>query len=144
MKYNTMQKPFTSNFFNDFDYIFDNFLNINNYQVNDNYLTVPRANIIENENGCSIELAVPGFSREEFELNLDNNTLTVSVNTEDTPEYEKSVTLREYKFQNFSRSWNLPDNTIIDGITARYEAGILYIDVPLERQDKGKKTITVQ
>jgi HSP20 family protein len=120
MKHNTLHRPnFTSIFFKDLNHTLDDFLNLSNYQAKNNYLTVPRANIIENENGCSIELAAPGFSREEFELNLDNNTLTVSANTEDTPEYKKSVTLREYKFQKFSRSWNLPDNTI-DGITARY------------------------
>lgn len=146
MKYSII-KPFASNFLND-HYLhntLDNLLNVkNNYQEKDNYLTVPRANIIEDENGYSIELAAPGFSRDEFELNLDNNTLTVSVNTEDTPEYNKSVTMREYKFQSFSRSWYMPDNTNTDGIAARYEAGILYIDIPIDNQSKGKKTITVQ
>ena len=107
-------------------------------------MTVPRANVIKNENGYSIEMAAPGFSRDEFELNVDNNTLTVSVSTNDTPEYERSVTMREYKFQSFSRSWEMPDNTNVDGITARYEAGILYIDVPVESQRKGKMTISVQ
>jgi HSP20 family protein len=145
MKHNKLHRPnFTSIFFKDLNHISNDFLNLNNYQAKDNYLTVPRANVVEDENGFSIELAAPGFTRDEFELNLHNNTLTVSVNTEDTPEYEKSVTMREYKFQNFSRSWNLPDNTNIEGIVARYEAGILYIDVPVESRRRGKKTIAVQ
>ena len=144
MKYNIVQSPFNSTIFNDnaFSNLFDNFMTLNH--ARDNYMTVPRANVIKNENGYSIELAAPGFSRDEFELNVDNNTLTVSVSTEDTPEYEKSVTMREYKFESFSRSWNMPDNTNVDGITARYEAGILYIDVPVESQRKGKTTISVQ
>ncbi len=107
-------------------------------------MTVPRANVIKNENGYSIELAAPGFSRDEFELSVDNNTLTVSVNTEDTPDYEKSVTMREYKFQSFTRSWTLPENSNVEGVTARYDAGILYIDVPVESQRRGKTTISVQ
>ena len=144
MKYNIVRRPFTSTLFNNdnFDNLFDNFLTLG--QTRQNYMTVPRANVITNENGYSIELAAPGFSRDEFELSVDNNTLTVSVNTEDTPDYEKSVTMREYKFQSFTRSWTLPENSNVEGVTARYDAGILYVDVPVESQRKGKTTISVQ
>ena len=144
MKYNIVRRPFTSTLFNNdnFDNLFDNFLTLG--QTRQNYMTVPRANVIKNENGYSIELAAPGFSRDEFELSVDNNTLTVSVNTEDTPDYEKSVTMREYKFQSFTRSWTLPENSNVEGVTARYDAGILYVDVPVESQRRGKTTISVQ
>ena len=144
MKYNIVQSPFNSTIFNDnaFSNLFDNFMTLNH--ARDNYMTVPRANVIKNENGYSIELAAPGFSRDEFELSVDNNTLTVSVNTEDTPDYEKSVTMREYKFQSFTRSWTLPEYSNVEGVTARYDAGILYIDVPVESQRRGKTTISVQ
>ena len=153
MKYNIVRKPFTSNIYNStFDNFFDNFFNsgtaldryFNNDQNGQTYMTVPRANVIKNENGYSIEMAAPGFSRDEFELNVDNGTLTVSVGTEDTPDYEKSVTVREYKFQSFTRSWNLPENTNTEGISARYEADILYIDVPVEDYRKEKMKISVQ
>lgn len=107
-------------------------------------MTVPRANTIKTEKGYSIEMAAPGFSRDEFELNIDNNTLTVLVNTEDTADYDKNVTVREYKFQSFTRSWTLPEAANIDGIEARYEAGILYIDVPVEAERRSRKAITVQ
>ena len=140
MKYNIIRtNPFTS----DFESIFNNVFN-NYSQTELNYMTVPRANIVRTENGYSIELASPGFSRDEFELKITNNTLTVSVNTEDTPEYEKSVMKREYKFESFERSFNLPETTNVNGISARYDAGILYIDIPIENQHKGTTKITVQ
>lgn len=145
MKYNIVQAPFRSTYFNDstFDNFFDNFLNLTQNNKS-NYMTVPRANTIKTENGYSIEMAAPGFSRDEFELDIDRNTLTVSVNTEDTADYEKNVTVREYKFQSFTRSWTLPETANIDGIEARYEAGILYIDVPVEAERRSRKAITVQ
>ena len=145
MKYNLVQAPFRSTLFNDstFDNFFDNFLTLTQNNKS-NYMTVPRANTIKTENGYSIEMAAPGFSRDEFELDIDRNTLTVSVNTEDTADYEKNVTVREYKFQSFTRSWTLPDTANIDGIEARYEAGILYIDVPVEAERRSRKAITVQ
>ena len=146
MKYNLVQAtPFRSTILNEstFDNFFDNFLNLTQNNKS-NYMTVPRANTIKTENGYSVEMAAPGFSRDEFELNIDNNTLTVSVNTEDTADYEKNVTVREYKFQSFTRSWALPETANIDGIEARYEAGILYIDVPVEAERRSRKAITVQ
>ena len=145
MKYNLVQAPFRSTLFNDstFDNFFDNFLTLTQNNKS-NYMTVPRANTIKTEKGYSIEMAAPGFSRDEFELDIDHNTLTVSVNTEDTADYEKNVTVREYKFQSFTRSWTLPETANIDSIEARYEAGILYIDVPVEAERRSRKAITVQ
>ena len=107
-------------------------------------MTIPRANILKTENGYSVELAAPGFTRDEFQLNVDNNTLTVEVNTEDGDNYEKNITKREYIFQNFTRSWSLPDSVNIEAIEARYDAGILYIDVPVEDTRRLRKVITVR
>ena len=144
MKYNLVQAPFRSTILNNSTIdLFDNFLNLTQNNKS-NYMTVPRANTIKTEKGYSIEMAAPGFSRDEFELNIDNNTLTVLVNTEDTADYDKNVTVREYKFQSFTRSWTLPEAANIDGIEARYEAGILYIDVPVEAERRSRKAITVQ
>lgn len=145
MRYNVVKTPFNNMLYNNstFDNLFDNFLNLAQDNKS-NYMTVPRANTIKTENGYSVAMAAPGFSRDEFELNIDNNTLTVLVNTEDTAEYEKKVVTREYKFQSFTRSWTLPEGANVDGISARYDAGILYIDIPVKTEHRGRKTITVQ
>jgi len=138
-----IKTPFNSNFFTStFDDLFDTFLS-SPQRDQQNYMTVPRANVIKNENGYSIELAAPGFTRDEFELSVDSNTLSVKVGTSDTPGYDKDVVSREYKFQTFTRSWSLPDNVNVEAVTARYEAGILLIDVPVENNRKLKKMITV-
>tara|TARA_R110001592_G_scaffold188358_3_gene433490 strand:+ start:2369 stop:2815 length:447 start_codon:yes stop_codon:yes gene_type:complete len=147
MKYKIMQYPFKSTNFTCFnqatiDSFFDNFLNYTETS-SDSYMTVPCANIVKCAKGFSIELAAPGFTRDEFQLNISNGALTVMVNTEDTEEYEKSVTSREYKFQSFTRSWSLPEHTSVEEITARYDAGILYIDVPVHEDRIFNKKITV-
>jgi HSP20 family protein len=108
------------------------------------YNTTPRANVIKTDAGYGIELAAPGFSRDEFELNVDNNKLTVRLGTEDTEEYENKLVHREYRFTNFKRSFALPENTNIDGINARYEAGILYVEVPVEEKNVQSRVITVE
>ena len=108
------------------------------------YNTTPRANVVKTDTGYGIELAAPGFSRDEFELSVDDGRLTISMNTEDSKEYEEKLQHREYRFASFKRSFSLPEHTNIDGISARYEAGILYIDVPVEEKGVQKRLITVE
>jgi HSP20 family protein len=108
------------------------------------YNTTPRANVVKTDTGYGIELAVPGFSRDEFEMNVENDRLTIAMGTEDTKEYEDKIVHREYRFANFKRTFSLPENTNIDGISARYEAGILYIDIPVEEKNTQTRVITVQ
>jgi len=108
------------------------------------YNTTPRANVVKTDSGYGIELAVPGFSRDEFEMTVDNGRLTIQMGTEDTKEYEDKLVHREYRFTNFKRSFSLPEHTNVDGISARYEAGILYVDVPVEEKGVQKRTITVE
>ena len=108
------------------------------------YNTTPRANVIKTDTGYGIELAAPGFSRDEFEMTVDNGRLTIQMGTEDTKEYEDKLVHREFRFANFKRSFSLPENTNIDGIDARYEAGILYIGVPVDEKSVQTRVITVE
>ena len=108
------------------------------------YNTTPRANVVKNDTGYGIELAAPGFSRDEFVLAVENGRLSIELHTEDSQEYEDKIQHREYRFTNFKRSFSLPENTNIDGIAARYEAGILYVDVPVEEKGVQKRKIIVE
>ena len=108
------------------------------------YNTTPRANVVKTETGYGIELAAPGFSREEFAMAVEDGKLSIELGTEDSKDYEDRIQHREYRFNSFKRSFSLPENTNIDGITARYEAGILYVDVPVEEKNVQKRTITVE
>tara|TARA_Y100001938_G_C8095380_1_gene437766 strand:+ start:2290 stop:2739 length:450 start_codon:yes stop_codon:yes gene_type:complete len=108
------------------------------------YNTTPRANVVKTDTGYGIELAAPGFSRDEFVMTVDDGRLSIEMNTEDSKDYEDRIQHREYRFQSFKRSFSLPENTSIDGITARYEAGILYVDVPVEEKNVQRRVINVE
>lgn len=132
-----------------FDKMFDNYFNTypsaaKSFTAENTVTTVPRANVLKKDNGYIIELAAPGFSRDEFIIDVENNTLSISVSTEDNKEYVDSIQMREYRYHNFSRSWTLPEGTGIDRIAANYEAGILYINVPVEGVKDTKRVITVE
>ena len=135
------------NHLNLFDDMFNTMLGLptqSNFEDKSNSVTVPRANILKDEKGYTIELAVPGFSRNDFNIAVNNNILTISSEVEVTSEYKQSLSTQEYSYNTFSRSWTLPSNVYMKGIDARYEAGILSIDVPVESGDAGFMQIDVK
>ena len=132
----------------DFLSAFDLFDDMMNYRPTKNQHTaigtVPRANIVKTDGGYTIELAAPGLTRDEFVIDYESGNLSISVSTEDSQSYKDSVTMREYSFSSFKRSWSLPENTNPQGISARYDAGILYVDVPVEGAKNNKRSISVE
>jgi HSP20 family protein len=95
-------------------------------------------NVIENENEYKIEVVAPGFSKSDFSIDLDNNMLTIStVKKEHKEELEPKYTRREYRFDAFKRSFELPENTVeAENISAKYDAGILKITLPKKEEVK--------
>ena len=106
--------------------------------------TVPKANVYKTEVGYQIELAAPGFTRDEFLMSVDNNMLSVEVHTEDAIDNTEKLCSSEWNYNSFKRNWALPENTNIDGISARYDAGILYVEVPQNNVKETKRNITVE
>lgn len=97
--------------------------------------TVPAANITENKDNYLISLAAPGLTKEDFHIDLEGDMLTISCEKEERKE-EKSdkMTRNEYNFTSFSRSFNLPDEVMMDRIEANYADGILKIQLPKKEE----------
>lgn len=128
-------KAFFDEFFN--DSFFDEFFN-------DSFSRFPAVNVIEDEQKFNLELSVPGFKKEDFKINLENNVITISGEfSENNVKKEKNYTKREFTHRNFSRSFNLPENANIDEITASYENGILNIVIPKTNVVKNVRQINI-
>ena len=92
---------------------------------------MPAINVFEDEDEYIIEVAVPGMSREDFSIKVDDGELTISADTAfEEDENEGGYTYREYNYQSFSRSFTLPDDAVEDGIDAIYQDGELIITIP--------------
>jgi len=133
----------------DFDRIFDNFFHgvptMASHSPSEKLMAnVPRANILTSKEGYLIEMAVPGFSRGDFNINVEDNTLTISVSTEDGPEYLDNLKRREFSYSSFTRSWTLPEGSSIENIAADYEAGILKVAIPAESINQTSRQIEVR
>ncbi len=112
--------------------------------------TVPSINITEKKDQFLVEMAAPGLKKEDFNVEMDGNMLTISCEkeTENTEGDEgmDHYSRKEYSYSRFSRSLTLPDNADSSRISARYTDGILNLMIPKKSgQDKqGGKKINVE
>jgi len=89
-----------------------------------------RVNIKENENDYLIEVSAPGFKKEELNIDINNNVLTVSgEHSNEITDENDNYSRKEFSKQSFSRSFNIPDDVDNDGYDAKLEDGILTINV---------------
>ncbi|SFU02069.1 HSP20 family protein [Algoriphagus locisalis] len=108
---------------------------------------LPRVNISETGSDFRVEMAVPGMKKEDFRVELDNNTLVIkaetSQNQEDNYEEQLGYTRREFSYSSFSRSFYLPNTVDSDRIEGKYEDGILRLVIPKREEAKKKPSRTI-
>ena len=124
-----------------FDQLFDTDLfDWSNRNYSETNTTVPSVNIKENADAFNVEMAVPGFDKKDFKIALDHNVLTISSEKKvenETKEGER-FTRHEYSYQSFSRSFTLPEAANGDKISAKYDNGILNVEIPKREEAKPK------
>ncbi|MCK5537412.1 MAG: Hsp20/alpha crystallin family protein [Bacteroidales bacterium] len=113
----------------------------------DNQLaTVPSVNISELSNKYKIELAAPGVTKDDFNIDLENNVLSIFTEKKEAEDVKESeYTKREFYYSNFRRSFTLPDTADIDGVTANYVNGVLYVEIAKKSEAviKPKRSIDI-
>lgn len=104
----------------------------------------PAVDIIKHEKKFELQLIAPGMKREQFGIDVDNNVLTVSGERNKNEEVRENYLQTESRFGSFERSFRLNDNIKQDGIKAKYEDGILIIELPISKKVETKKVIDVK
>jgi HSP20 family protein len=100
-------------------------------------MNIPAVNITEQKDDYEVALAVPGMKKDDFNIDVDGNMLTISSQKEEKKEdKEARFTRREYSFSSFERSFTLPDEVNREKIEARYEDGILKLVLPKKEEAK--------
>jgi HSP20 family protein len=100
---------------------------------------VPELNVYETEKEFEITLALPGMSKDEIELSLENHTLTISGERTFEEDTGRKYHRVESRFGKFERSLPLPDIIDEDNIKATYENGVLTVTVPKLKEKAGRK-----
>jgi len=92
---------------------------------------VPAANIEEKDNEFVISMAVPGVKKDDINVEIHDNIITISSEKEESSEEtEKNYSRKEYSYNSFSRTFKLPQNIKEDKIEANYENGELVLQLP--------------
>ena len=139
VKFNNRTRNTAPYFNNVFDSLFSEALN-KNLTVN----KVPGVNILETEQDYKIELAAPGLIKEDFQINLKKDTLSVWVEKKEIEtEVKKDYTRKEFDYSSFARSFVLPESVNADNITAEYVNGILNITIGKDDVKSQNKEIKV-
>lgn len=121
---------------------FFNFPQSLDFQKNNKYIST---DIRELENEYIIEAEIPGFSKDEIELSIDNGYLTISANRDERIEDKRKGYIRkERRYGHIHRSFKL-ENVKQENIEANFENGLLTIHLPkLNKQERKTKHIDIQ
>lgn len=127
--------------------LFDQLLNDNFFNGHNSSETsfVPQVDVAETDKGFELQFAVPGLKKEDLNIELNQNVLTVSGERKFKDEKdEKNYHAVETKYGVFKRSFQLPDSIDADALEAKYEDGILRVTVPKDAKKAEKKNIVIK
>ena len=125
-----------------FGSFFSDFIDNNNFWGNNLYgqSSMPAVNIKEKNNEYRIEVAAPGIPKDHIKVHVDNNILTIegenSYKNEEKEDGE--YTRREFSHEAFMRKFTLPQSADPNNIHAKFQDGILNINIP--KKEEAKKT----
>jgi HSP20 family protein len=98
---------------------------------------VPAVNVQETEDNFQLELAVPGFEKDDIKVEVNEGVLLIAgehktVEANETDNY----TRREFHYANFNRRFTLPETADDAQISATYTNGILTVVLPKKEEAK--------
>jgi len=116
-----------------------------NYEQN--YSKQPATNVFETETNFRIEVLLPGFTKEDLQMNYHKNLLTIKVEKEQKEENVQE----EYKYShcefgtfNFEKQFKVPNSVNIETIDAKFENGILKIVLPKKEEALEKAPVEIK
>jgi HSP20 family protein len=96
---------------------------------------LPAVDIRETKKAYILEAELPGFDEKNIEIRLDGGNLTIEAkkaeekNDNSAASVNESYLIQERRISSFSRSFRLPENAEIEGISASFRNGILSLEI---------------
>ena len=110
--------------------------------------TFPAVNTIEKDNQYLLEIAVPGMDKKDFEIEIQNDLISISSISKQEKEVNDNLNYnrQEFNYNSFHRTFSLPKEVDQSKIKAIYSNGILTITLPKLKEviSKSKKLIEVK
>jgi len=141
-----VNNPLTKTFDGMMKELFNDFPASVNKAVREDVLHFPPVNIVEKAESYLVELAAPGFEKGDFNVKLEGNILTISTEKKETStESTDKMIRREFSYRSFKRSFTLDEKIDAENISAKYENGILKLELPKKEDLKAAaREISIQ
>ena len=98
----------------------------------------PAATVLENTDGYTLEVEMPGVNKESLEMWVENNELTI-LGRRSVPAVEGTRIHQESRPENFRRSFELDPSIDAGKISAKIEQGVVTLTLPKAEQVKPRK-----
>lgn len=101
----------------------------------------PAFNVEEQADRYVIEAELPGMEANDVDIELTENTLTIRGEKKRKTEKKEANRMHvvESQYGSFQRSFTLPENADVEGITAEHKNGVLFIHVPKDQEKKPRR-----
>ena len=100
----------------------------------------PSVDIYENKDQIVLEAELPGMKREDFDLSVENNAITLRGERQFEKKDESDNYHRvERSYGSFTRSFTLPQTVSAEGATAEYSNGVLRVTLPKREETKARR-----
>lgn len=100
----------------------------------------PSVDISENDESIVINAEIPGMNKEDINVSVKNDTLTIKgEKKKEREEEDENYHVVERSYGRFQRSFTLPDNVKSDEINANYKDGVLNITIPKTEEATSKE-----
>ncbi|HTI60228.1 Hsp20/alpha crystallin family protein [Mucilaginibacter sp.] len=91
---------------------------------------MPSVNVHDRKNHYELEVAAPGYKKDDFKINTENGLITISAKTSNSKKEEKENYVRqEFSCSSFTRTFSLPEDVEDDKINAHYDNGVLTVEL---------------
>lgn len=101
---------------------------------------VPPVDVYEDEHKIVLKLEVPGIQESDLDIRMENNTLTVRGERKfDHEEKEENFHRIERRYGSFYRAFTLPSTVDSENVQARYENGVLRLELLRKAESKPKQ-----
>ena len=121
-----------------FDNLLNELLNDSLPKTQKNNLTQnrPAVNVIESNDNFRIELAVPGLTKKDITINVEKDVLSISATRETVQKEGEKYTRKDFSYDNFKRTFQLPDTVDVSNIKASFKNGILEVTIAKKEEAK--------
>ncbi len=115
-----------------------------NQKINQHMFSSPKTNIIEHENEIIVELAIPGFQKEQIEILIENESLFVIGKPEFSDSDSTQYLSKEFSTEPFRKGYKISPKMNLEETQARMQNGILTLTIPKRIEQKIKNTKQIE